>query len=203
MVVLALSFAHRPFWQLESYCATNLQRISLDRVRVREFLEQLEAHGHLASWQNDICRSSDPVDPVVAWMLGIYARTAVIARLPLPVAGHPNLQERVHVLLQWNNLSEGIVDVESLARVNFGCILRGMEFIHLIGREGRSFILSQVKCFTGGWSIGPMTRGERAGVSAERAEGGGGERIGAVWRRGHSLRLRQAPSPFVDRGQRR
>ncbi len=69
-------------------------------------MQELEAHDSLSDRQNDICRPANGVDPVVAGMLGIHSGAAVIARLPLPVADHSDLQKCVHVLLQRKNLRQ-------------------------------------------------------------------------------------------------
>ena len=45
-------------------------------------MQELEARNGLSDRQNDICRPTNCIDPVVAGMLGIYSRTAVVARLP-------------------------------------------------------------------------------------------------------------------------
>ena len=100
----------------------NLQRITLNRVRVREFMQKLEAHDSLSDRQDDICRPANGVDPVVAGMLGIYTGAAVVAGLPLPVANHAHLQKGVHVFLQRKNLRQGVVQVEGLAGMNIGPI---------------------------------------------------------------------------------
>ncbi len=126
-------------------------------------MQELEAHDSLSDRQNDICGPANGVDPVVARTLGIYSGAAVVARLPLPVADHSQLQQCVHVLLQWKNLRKRVVQVEILSGVNIASFLRGMEFVHLIRRERRRFVLGQVEGFARGRGIGPMAA---AGVVA-------------------------------------
>ena len=103
-------------------------------------MQKLEAHDSFSDRQNDICRPSNGIDPVVAGMLGIYSGAAIVARLPLTVTDHSDLQQCVHVLLQRKDLREGVVQVEGLPGMNIGSFLGGMEFVHLISRERRPLI---------------------------------------------------------------
>src|SRR5216684_1144135 len=111
----------------------NLKGISLDCGRVREFLEELEAHARLSSWQDDTCRATNGIDPIVGGPGWVDSRAAVVGSLPLTVAHQPELQERMHVLLQRKNLHQRIVEVEGLAGVDIGSLLGRMKLVELIG----------------------------------------------------------------------
>src|SRR5260370_26100079 len=141
----------------------SLKGISLHCGRVREFLEYLEAHARLPGWQDDSCRATKGIDPIVGGVGWVDSRAAVVGSLPLTVARHPELQKRVHVLLQRENLHQRIVEVEGLAGMYIGSLLGRMKIVELIGRNRGPFVLRQVKGFACVRGIGPVSC---AGVGA-------------------------------------
>src|SRR5260370_39412625 len=141
----------------------SLKGISLHCGRVREFLEYLEAHARLPGWQDDSCRATKGIDPIVGGVGWVDSRAAVVGSLPLTVADHPELQERVHLLLQRKNLHKRIVEVEGLAGMDIGSLLGRMKLVQLIGRNRGRFVLGQVKGFACCRGVRPVSRAGAVG----------------------------------------
>src|SRR3982751_4907484 len=106
-----------PAVHLERHRTGDLQRVTLKRGSIREFLEVLEAEAELPRRQHHGRRETERVDPVAcAPLCRSDGRSCLISRLPLAVAGHPELQLRL--VGNMDGSRHRVVDVSGLPRMN-------------------------------------------------------------------------------------
>src|SRR3954451_11862860 len=126
-----------PQFTLERHRAGDLQRITLKRGSIREFLEVLEAEAELPRRQYHVRRETERVDAVAcAPLWRSDGRSCLISGLPLAVADHPELQLRV--VGNTDRSRHRVVDVSGLPRMNACAFLDRVKLVHVKrGERGR------------------------------------------------------------------